>query len=151
MRSLDNGRRPTNRRDHFAWYPERRCVAAPLTTRPELLSALSSAAVGHDHLGRAWRGLRAQPKRRRAEKEDLVADGTIDRKRLPEAVQAILSNYSGAKVGGIPDAAIPDVLVRLARAASAAGKMPGQTGDPTAVCVQLAEALEQIGRLEDVG
>ena len=75
----------------------------------------------------------------------LLADGTIDHKRLPKAVQAILSNYRGAKVGGIPEAAIPDVLVRLARAASAAGKMPGQSGAPAPVYVQLAEALEQVG------
>ena len=81
----------------------------------------------------------------------LLADGTIDHKRLPKAVQAILSNYRGAKVGGIPEAAIPDVLLRLARAASAAGKMPGQTGAPAPVYVQLAEALEQVGRLGEVG
>jgi hypothetical protein len=80
----------------------------------------------------------------------LLADGTIDHKRLPKAVQAILSNYRGAKVGGIPEVDIPDVLVRLARAAAAEGKMPGQTGEPAPVYVQLAEALEQVGRLGEV-
>lgn len=80
----------------------------------------------------------------------LLADGTIDHKRLPKAVQAILSNYRGAKVGGIPEADVPDVLVPLARAASSVGKMPGQTGDPAAVYMQLAEALEQVGRLGEV-
>jgi hypothetical protein len=29
--------------------------------------------------------------------------------------------------------------------------MPGQTGDPAAVYVQLAEALEQVGRLGEGG
>jgi hypothetical protein len=81
----------------------------------------------------------------------LLADGTIDHKRLPKAVHAILSNYRGAKVGGIPEADIPDVLVRLARAASSVGKMPGQTGAPAPVYVQLAEALEQVGRLGEGG
>ncbi len=75
----------------------------------------------------------------------LLADGTIDAKRLPKAVQAILSNDRGAKVSGIPEEAIPAVLARLARAARQAGHMPPEAANPAAIYVQLAEALEQLG------
>lgn len=79
-----------------------------------------------------------------------LADGRIDLKRLPKAIQSILSNYRGARVGGIPEADIPDVLVRLACAAATAGKMPDQDADTARTYRQLAEALTQMGRLEDV-
>ena len=79
-----------------------------------------------------------------------LADGSIDLRRLPKAVQAILSNYRGVKVSGIPEGDIPDVLVRLACAAASLGKMPGQGGEPAPVYHQLAEALGQKGRLGDV-
>lgn len=77
-------------------------------------------------------------------------DGNVDVKRLPKAIQAILSNYRGTKVSSIPEEAIPDVLVRLACAAARQGRMPGQSGDTAPVYQQLAEVLEQLGRLEDV-
>ena len=75
-----------------------------------------------------------------------LADGSPDAKRLPKAIQCILSNYRGAKVSGIPEHAIPDVLVRLAQAAARMGKMPGQAGQSAAVYQQLADALEQLGK-----
>jgi hypothetical protein len=77
-------------------------------------------------------------------------DGSIDLKRLPKAIQAILSNYRGTKVSGIPEDAIPDVLVRLARAASTLGKMPEQGGDTAQIYHQLDGVLEQLGRKEVV-
>jgi hypothetical protein len=79
-----------------------------------------------------------------------LPDGTIDLKRLPKAVQSILSNYRGVKVSGIPEQDIPDVLVRLACAARSLGKMPGQAGKTATVYQQLAEVLEQLGRLREV-
>lgn len=79
-----------------------------------------------------------------------LADSSIDHKRLPKAIQAILSNYQGMKVSGIPEAAIPDVLVRLACAAAELGKMPGQRGETTPAYEELAEALDQVGRLQEV-
>jgi hypothetical protein len=75
----------------------------------------------------------------------LLADGTIDAKRLPKAVQCILSNYRGAKVGGIPEEAIPAILGRLAQAARHAGHMPPEACNPAPVYRQLAIALEQLG------
>ena len=80
----------------------------------------------------------------------LCADGAVDVRRLPKAVQAILSNYRGVKVGGIPDPAIPDVLVRLALAAKSLGRMPFQAGESAPVYEQLEQALEQLERLEAV-
>jgi len=65
---------------------------------------------------------------------------------LPKAIQALLSNYRGTKVGSIPVAVLPTVLERLASAAESLGKMPHQRGDTAAIYVQFAEALEQIRR-----
>lgn len=74
----------------------------------------------------------------------LAGDGTVDGRRLPKAVQAILSNYRGAHVTTVPEQAIPDVLARLEEAARTAGKMPDQCANPSPAYVQLAAALEQI-------
>jgi hypothetical protein len=79
-----------------------------------------------------------------------LADGSVDLKRLPKAIQAILSNYRGANVSSVPEADIPDVLVRLACAATSLGRMPHQSGDPAAIYVQLAEVLKQLDRLDEV-
>jgi len=80
----------------------------------------------------------------------LNADGTVDARRLPKAIQAILSNYRGATVSSVPEAAIPDVLVRLAVAARSLGKMPGQVADPAQAYARLAATLEQLGRVDEV-
>ena len=74
-----------------------------------------------------------------------LLDGSIDRSRLPKAIQAILSNYRGAKVSAIPESAIPDVLVRLARAAEELGHMPPRAVNPAPVYQQLASALNTLG------
>lgn len=75
-----------------------------------------------------------------------LADGRVDERRLPKAIQALLSNYRGARVGGIPEAAIPAVLERLAVAAECLGRMPHQQRETALIYVQFAEALEQIRR-----
>ena len=80
----------------------------------------------------------------------LHADGSVDGRRLPKAVQAILTNYRGATLTSVPEAEIPDVLVLLACAATTAGKMPSQCESAAAAYVQLAEALEQLGRVGEV-
>jgi hypothetical protein len=38
----------------------------------------------------------------------LNADGSVDGKRLPGAIRAILSNYRGANVSAIPESAVPE-------------------------------------------
>lgn len=70
-------------------------------------------------------------------------DGSIDVKRLPKAIQAILSNYRGARISSVPENAIPDVLRRLAAAAEQLGKMPHQ-GETAEVYEILAQALKQV-------
>ncbi len=77
-------------------------------------------------------------------------DGRPDLKRLPKALQSILSNFRGVKVS-IPREAIPDVLVRLGRAAALARKMPCQCAPAADAYVEAHEALDQLGRLADVG
>lgn len=77
-------------------------------------------------------------------------DGGIDVKRVPKAIQAILTNYRGTKVSSIPESDIPDVLVRLGCAAARFGKMPGQSGETAPAYHQLAEVLEQLGRLNEI-
>ena len=73
----------------------------------------------------------------------MLGDGSIDVRRLPKAIQAILSNYRGAKVRSVPEKAIPDVLRRLASAAEQLGRMPHQ-GETAEVYEMLAQALWQV-------
>lgn len=80
----------------------------------------------------------------------LRADGTPDQARLPKAIQAILSNYRGARVSSVPEAAIPQVLVALGRAAHVLGKLPAAATCSAQAYLQLQEALEQLNRLPDV-
>jgi hypothetical protein len=79
-----------------------------------------------------------------------LASGSVDLKRLPKAIQCIISNYRGAKVSGIRESDIPDVLVRLGRAAASLGKMSSQSDSTAEVYRQLAEVLEQLGRLDEL-
>jgi hypothetical protein len=79
----------------------------------------------------------------------LLADGTPDLARLPKAIQAILSNYRGAHVSSVPEAAIPEVLVTLARTAHTLGKLPASGPGTAPAYLQLQQALEQLGRLAD--
>ena len=72
------------------------------------------------------------------------ADGTIDAKRLPKAIQCIVTNYRGGRVGGIPEQAIPAVLSRLADAAARAGHLPPTASNPAQVYRQLSEVLKQL-------
>lgn len=80
----------------------------------------------------------------------LLKDGNPDLKRLPKAIQAILSNYRGAKVT-IPREAVADVLVRLARTAATLGKMPCQCSPAAEAYSEAHQALDQLGRLAEVG
>jgi hypothetical protein len=71
------------------------------------------------------------------------ADGTVDAARLPKAIGAILTNYRGATVGAVPEAAIPSVLARLAEAAREVGHMPDQRPDTADVYRRLDAVLHQ--------
>jgi hypothetical protein len=78
----------------------------------------------------------------------LCADLRMDDKRLPKAIQALLSNYRGAQVTGIPHAALPDVLLKLARAADAAGRLPPNAVHTAPVYQELATVLAQRGLVD---
>jgi hypothetical protein len=81
----------------------------------------------------------------------LLADGvTPDTKRLPKAIQCILSNYRGARVD-IPPEAVGDVLVRLGIAAKILRKMPCQNTSAADAYLGAHQALEQLKRVSDVG
>lgn len=80
----------------------------------------------------------------------LLSGGDPDLKRLPKAIQSILSNYRGAKVT-IPREAVADVLVRLGKTAAALGKMPCQCNPAAEAYSEAHHALDQLGRLADVG
>ncbi|HVV89855.1 MAG TPA: hypothetical protein VHB53_05125 [Solirubrobacterales bacterium] len=80
----------------------------------------------------------------------LHADGSVDGRRLPKAVQSILTNYRGATLTSVPEAEIPNVLVALACAATSAGKMPSPGKSTAPAYTQLAEALQQMDRMSDV-
>ena len=79
-----------------------------------------------------------------------LADGSPDLKRLPKAIQSILSNYRGARVSSIPEKSIPDVLVCLAKMAVNLGRLPFQCGDTAETYRMLEEALIQLDRLDEV-
>jgi len=113
-------------------------AAGPLPTNGELihpkyqLPAYCFAYVGHENEVETWH----LPYR--------LANGQPDPARLPKAIQAIISNYRGAKVKAVPEAAICDVLERLAVAANELGKMPPHNPSPARAYVQLAAVLEQL-------
>ncbi len=71
----------------------------------------------------------------------LLANGSVDTKRLSGAVRCIVSNYRGTNVKNVPDSAIPSVLKRLGDAAFQAGKMPSQIPKPAATYCQLNDIL----------
>lgn len=96
----------------------------------------------------AYVGSAAEPKTWRL--PYLLADGTPDLARLPKAIQAILSNYRGARVSSVPEPAIPEVLVTLGRTAQRLGKLPAAGSGTAPVYSQLQDALAQLGRLADV-
>ena len=74
-----------------------------------------------------------------------LADGQVDSKRLPKAIQALLSNYRGARVGGIPEPAMPEIFKRLASAAAAEGHLPPKNPQPAPAYQHLLEVLDQLG------
>jgi hypothetical protein len=73
----------------------------------------------------------------------LKADGTIDEKRLPKAIQCLLSNFRGVKVKHIPESDVSRVLLRLARSAKSANLLPPESIHPAPVYQQLVMVLEQ--------
>ncbi|MGH7912791.1 MAG: hypothetical protein ACREOV_13820 [Candidatus Dormibacteraceae bacterium] len=80
----------------------------------------------------------------------LLETGAPDARRLPMAIQAIMSDYRGEQVR-IPREAVADVLVRLRRAARYLRRLPCQSSAAGAAYVAIHSALEQVDRLAEVG
>lgn len=80
----------------------------------------------------------------------LLKDGSPDPARLPKAIQAILTNYRGARVGSVPENAIPEVLVTLAKTAYGLKKLPAAVSAAPKAYVLLQQALEQLGRWSEI-
>jgi len=75
----------------------------------------------------------------------LQADGTIDSKRLPKAIQSVLRDYRGEQVR-LPEEVVPGVLARLAEAAVRQGRMPDQDPTPAPIYLALRDSLSQFAR-----
>lgn len=73
----------------------------------------------------------------------------VDTGRLPGAIRAVVTNYRGAHAA-VPEKSVPDVLVRLGKAAAKAGKLPNQDPNTKESYRQLYEALEQFDLLGDL-
>lgn len=71
-------------------------------------------------------------------------DGTVDAKRLPKAIQALLSNHRGAKVNGLPEPAIAHILTTLACAADEESRMPPKATSRAPISSELAQVLKQL-------
>jgi hypothetical protein len=74
-----------------------------------------------------------------------LADGSVDRRRLPLAIEAALGTYRGQHAR-IPAAAMPDVLKKLARAADEIGKLPPRAAHPAPLYRKLAAAVQRQSR-----
>lgn len=127
---------------------------APTADSPEPAEPASDgAALLHAkyHLpARCFAYVEAADDPRRWKLPYLTLAGAPDTKRLPKAIQAILSNYRGARVD-IPRETVGDVLVRLAVAAAMLRKLPCQCNRAADAYVEAHLALEQLSRLTDVG
>lgn len=75
----------------------------------------------------------------------LLADGSIDSRRLPKAIQCLVNNYRGKRVRGIPETAIPNILLHLARAAASKGLLPPEAVNAAPTYQQLVQVLNQLG------
>lgn len=73
----------------------------------------------------------------------LRADGSVDERRLPKAIQSVLQDYRGEQVR-LPEDRIPEILIRLADAAARLGRMPHQDPTPAAIYLDLEQKLGQI-------
>jgi hypothetical protein len=80
----------------------------------------------------------------------LLSDGTVDAKRLPKAIGAVIRDYRSQQVKGLTEDHTAQVLVRLATAAVRTGRMPHQNPTPAEVYVALLDQLRQLGRTGDV-
>jgi hypothetical protein len=80
----------------------------------------------------------------------LLADGTVDARRLPKAIGAVIRDYRSQQVKGLPESHTAQVLVLLATAAVRLNRMPHQDPTPADIYVALLDHLRRLDRLTDV-
>src|SRR5262249_60737549 len=73
----------------------------------------------------------------------LLADGTVDARRLPKAIGAVIRDYRSQQVKGLSEEHTGQVLVTLAGAAVRTGRMPHQDPTPAEIYVALLDYLRQ--------
>ena len=73
----------------------------------------------------------------------LRADGSVDDRRLPKAIQSVLRDYRGEQVR-LPEEQVPAVLTQLASAAARQGRMPHQDATPAPIYQALHDTLDQM-------
>lgn len=80
----------------------------------------------------------------------LLTDGSVDAKRLPKAIGAVIRDYRSEQVKGLDEESTGRVLIRLAGAAVLTGRMPHQDPTPAPIYLALLDSLKQIGRVGEV-
>lgn len=80
----------------------------------------------------------------------LLVDGTVDARRLPKAIGAVIRDYRSQQIKSLPEDHTAQVLITLAQAALRLGRMPHQDPTPADIYVALLDHLRQLGRLTDV-
>lgn len=123
--------------------------AVPTTAQPAEDSEDTSPSLLHPKYRRpaqcfAYVGNAADPKTWKL--PYLYPNGAIDVARLPKAIQAMLTDYRGLRVKGIPEHSVPGVLVKLGRAVATLGKLPQQHPQTADAYQQLGSALVKCGR-----
>jgi hypothetical protein len=80
----------------------------------------------------------------------LLLDGSVNIKRLPSAVCCVVTNHRGVQVKGIPEKDIPNVILKLAKAAKSVGKLDPENPKMANCYRQLYNAIVQFGYLDKI-
>ena len=80
----------------------------------------------------------------------LLEDGSVNIKRLPGAVQCVVTNFRGLQVKTIPEKDIPSVLLKLGKAAKSVGKLDPENPKMANCYKQLYNAVVQLNILNKI-
>lgn len=78
-------------------------------------------------------------------------DGSVDTRRLPGAVNAVVRRYRGTELTKVPEADVASVLVRLGKAALEIGKLTAEMPCTSSnASDHFGAALHQVGKFDEV-
>ena len=80
----------------------------------------------------------------------LSLDGSVNIKRLPGAVECVVTNFRGLQIKTIPEENINEVLIKLAKASKSVGKLNPNNPKMANCYKQLYKAIDQIGALDKI-